>query len=143
MELVGRRFGHIAITAHLGHGGMGDVYVGVDEALQRRVALKVIRAGHRLDASARARLLREARTLSQLNHPNICRIHDYIQGDDFDVLVLELIDGRTLTSAIEAGLPRADQLRIASDIARAIYRSTMRPNASRSPARTRARSSRS
>lgn len=120
MDLVGRRFGHIAITAHLGHGGMGDVYAGFDETLHRRVALKVIRAAQRLNESARARLLREARTLSQLNHPNICRIHDYIQGEEFDVLVLELIEGRTLTGAIDGGLTRSEKLRIASDVARAL-----------------------
>ncbi len=94
MDLIGRSFGHISITAHLGHGGMGDVYVGFDEALHRRVPVKGILAGDRLDATMRARLLREARTLSQLDHPNICRIYDYIQGDDVDVLVLELIEGR-------------------------------------------------
>lgn len=117
MELVGQRFGHISITAHLGHGGMGEVYVGFDETLHRRVAVKVIRAGHRLNAAARARLLREARTLSQLNHKNICQIYDYIAGEEADVLVLELIEGRTLTAAVDAGLSRSEKLRIASDLA--------------------------
>src|SRR5438270_665683 len=120
MELVGARFGHITITAHLAQGGMGDVYAGFDETLHRRVALKVIRARQRLNAAARARLLREARTLSQLNHPNICRIHDYIAGDDVDVLVLELIEGRTLTAAVVNGLSRSEKLRIATDIARVL-----------------------
>src|SRR5438270_8847734 len=120
MELVGARFGHITITAHLAQGGMGDVYAGFDETLHRRVALKVIRARQRLNAAARARLLREARSLSQRNHPNVCRIHDYIAGDDVDVLVLELIEGRTLTAAVVNGLSRSEKLRIATDIARVL-----------------------
>ena len=53
---------------------MGEVYEAYDERLQRRVALKSIRADQRLDAAARNRFLREARTLSQLDDPAICRI---------------------------------------------------------------------
>jgi len=114
MELIGRRFGHIRITDVLGHGGMGDVYVGRDETLERNVALKVLRAENRLHAEARERLLREARSLSKLDHPNISRIHDYIESDDVDLLVLELIDGQTLQALLhERQLPRAERLRIA------------------------------
>ena len=75
---------------------MGDVYAGYDEKLERKVALKVLNADQRLDADARERLLREARALSQLDHPNICRIYDYLESDDVDLLVLEHIDGTTL-----------------------------------------------
>ena len=80
MELIGRRFGHIRITDVVGQGGMGDVYAGYDEKLDRKVALKVLHAEQRLDLEARERLLREARALSKLDHPNICRIHDYIES---------------------------------------------------------------
>ena len=117
MDLSGRRLGHIRVERILGQGGMGDVYEGFDEKLARRVALKTLHRDRRLDDEARARLIREARTLSQLEHPNICRIHDYIEGDDADVLVLELIEGRTLQSAIEQGLSRAERLRIAQSVA--------------------------
>ena len=117
MDLSGRRLGHIRVERILGQGGMGDVYEGFDEKLMRRVALKALHRDQRLDDEARTRLIREARTLSQLDHPNICRIHDYIEGPDADVLVLELIEGRTLQRAIAEGLSRAEKLRIAHAIA--------------------------
>ena len=118
MELLGRRYGHIRITDVVGQGGMGDVYAGYHEKLDRKVALKVLHAENRLDAEARERLLREARALSKLDHPHICRIYDYIESDDVDLLVLEFIDGQTLQDAIlEQKLTRADKLRIAIEIA--------------------------
>ena len=117
MQLSGKQFGHIRVSEPLGEGGMGTVYAGFDETLRRRVALKVLQADYRLDPEARARLILEARSLSQLDHPNICRIHDYIEGDDVDLLVLEYIEGRTLGDAIDAGLGRAEKLSIAAAIA--------------------------
>jgi serine/threonine-protein kinase len=117
MELIGRRFGHIRVTDVIGQGGMGDVYAGFDETLERKVALKVLNADQRLDEEARERLLREARALSKLEHPNICRIHDYIESEDVDLLVLEYIDGRTLYEAQAESLPRGEKLRIAIAIA--------------------------
>jgi eukaryotic-like serine/threonine-protein kinase len=117
MELIGRKFGHIRVTGIAGEGGMGEVYVGFDEKLERKVALKVLHADSRLDSTARERLLREARALSQLEHPNICRIHDYVESDEVDVLVLELIDGRTLTDVIAGRPTRGENLRIAIAVA--------------------------
>ena len=92
-DVLGQRIGHIRIVEFLARGGMGAVYVGFDEKLQRRVALKAVQEG-RLDAEARARFLREARVLSLLNHPHICQIYDYLEGEDRDFLVLELIRAR-------------------------------------------------
>src|SRR3954453_10274087 len=117
MHLGGRRIRHIRVEHFLGQGGMGDVYEGFDEKLRRRVALKVLHR-HPGDRDARARLIREAHALAQLEHPNICRIYDLIDDEpDVDVLVLELIDGRTLTQAIREGLRSAEHLRIATSIA--------------------------
>jgi tetratricopeptide (TPR) repeat protein/predicted Ser/Thr protein kinase len=116
MELVGERFGHIRVTEVVGSGGMGDVYGGYDEKLERKVAVKVLSPGQRLEAEARERLLREARALSRLDHPNICRIHDYIESDRVDLLVLEYIDGQTLADVTEK-TSRGDKLRIASAVA--------------------------
>ena len=115
MTVVGTRIGHFQITDVLGKGGMGEVYVAFDETLERKVALKAIRAEHRLDASSKARFLREARILSSLEHPNICRIYDYIEKDDSDFLVLELIDGRNLRHVAEA-LSRSQKIHIAEQI---------------------------
>jgi serine/threonine-protein kinase len=117
MELVGQRFGHIRVTAAVGEGGMGEVYAGYDEKLERKVALKVLHSEARLDDEARVRLLREARALSRLDHPNICRIHDYIDNGDSDLLVLEFIDGRTLDDALREKMAHAEKLRIAISIA--------------------------
>ncbi len=117
MELVGQRFGHIRVTESVGEGGMGEVYAGYDETLQRKVALKVLHSEHRLDDEARERLLREARALSRLDHPNICRIHDYIDSGESDLLVLEYIDGKTLDNTLVETMTRAEKLRIALSIA--------------------------
>jgi tetratricopeptide (TPR) repeat protein len=117
MSLIGSSVGHIRIVGQLGRGGMGEVYAGVDERLQRRVALKAIRAEYRLDPGARARFLREARMLSQLEDPHICRIYDYIEGADTDFLVLELIEGRTLTADVVRGLSHAARIAIAGQVA--------------------------
>jgi serine/threonine-protein kinase len=117
--MIGTAVGHIRLLGELARGGMGEVYVGLDEKLHRRVALKAIRAEHRLDPEAKARFLREARILSQLDHPNICRIHDYVEGDDADFLVLELIEGETLANA-RACRDRGAKLRVAQQIAGAL-----------------------
>ena len=96
---------------------MGDVYAGVDETLKRRVALKAIRAEQRMNAQAKARFLREAQILSQLDHPHICRVYNYVEGADSDWLVLELIEGKTLQDAIAGGLGASERMNIAQQIA--------------------------
>jgi tetratricopeptide (TPR) repeat protein/predicted Ser/Thr protein kinase len=116
MLKLGNKVGHILVTEFLAKGGMGDVYAGYDERLGRRVALKAIRAEHRLDAQAKARLLREARILLQLEHPHICCIHDLIEEDDADVLVLELIHGKNLREAISGGLDSAQRMTITQQL---------------------------
>jgi hypothetical protein len=113
----GQRVGGILVEKRLAEGGMGTVYLGLDERLRRRVALKAIRGEWRLDPEARARFLREARVLSQLEHPNICQIHDYIEAPDSDYLVLEYIDGQGLEDVIARGPPLAERDRIAATIA--------------------------
>jgi tRNA A-37 threonylcarbamoyl transferase component Bud32/tetratricopeptide (TPR) repeat protein len=111
---------HYDVIGPLGEGGMGEVFVAFDTTLQRKVALKAVRHEHRLDDVARARLLREARILSQLDHPNICRIYDFVSDGASDYLVLELIEGRSLRSALRDGLDRAARMRAAEEIARAL-----------------------
>jgi serine/threonine-protein kinase len=97
---VPERLGHFRVVDTLGEGGMGTVYVGVDDTLDRRVALKVIRAEHRLNPAGKARFLREAKILSRLDHPGICKLYDFIEGDDEDCLVLELLEGTSLLRAM-------------------------------------------
>lgn len=116
-DLLGTRVSHYRIVDFLSRGGMGEVYVGFDEKLGRRVVMKSIRSEHRLIAEAKTRFLREARILSQLAHPNICQIFDYIEGEDADFLVLEMISGRSLAEGAARDLDLGEKLRIARQIA--------------------------
>ena len=120
MTLIGKTIGHIRIVNVLGKGGMGEVYTGYDNTLKRHVALKAIGAQFRLDPQAKARFLREARVLSHLKHPNICQIHDYIEGDNNDYLVLEFIEGKNLRQAINEGIEKSNKLLIAEQIAQVL-----------------------
>lgn len=119
MVTVGQKIGRIRIQALIGQGGMGSVYQGFDETLGRQVALKSIRSTE-LSAERKARFLREARVLSRLDHPSICQIFDYLQDDEGDYLVLELIRGRTLGAAIDVGLDHGARVAIALEIGRVL-----------------------
>jgi serine/threonine-protein kinase len=114
--MIGTTVSHYRITGTLGQGGMGDVYVAFDETLARKVALKAIRPDRRLSLDARARFLREARVLSQLDHPRICRVFDYVSGEDADFIVLELVEGRSLRDVLSERLSRQQAERIAEEI---------------------------
>ena len=117
-ELIGATIGNIRIVKLLGAGGMGAVYEGLDERLERRVAVKAIRPDRKLDAEAKARFVREARVLSRLAHPHICQIYEYVEAGDLgEFLVLELIDGRTLDTIIVGELTPTARLDIARQIA--------------------------
>jgi len=115
------RVGNIRIEKVLGQGGMGTVYVGVDEKLERRVALKAIRSERRLSEAVRQRFEFEARVLSKLEHPNICRIHEYVEDGDTAYLVLEYVEGHTLAAHLESHTLQAHhRLSIAIQIADAL-----------------------
>ncbi len=121
MTAPGDKIRHFRIIEQLDKGGMGDVYVAYDERLKRKVALKALRHEHRPNAEARTRLLREARILSKLDHPHICRIYDLLEEDDTDVLVLELIEGRSLKRAFAKKQPDGElKMRIAIQVADAL-----------------------
>jgi serine/threonine protein kinase len=115
----GSRIGRIRIEGLIGAGGMGEVYRGWDERLERRVAVKMIRSPKLVHDTARARFLREARLLSKLDHPNICRIYDVIEDESGSYLVLELIEGRTLRDAFPE-IDAAGAVRIAETVARVL-----------------------
>lgn len=96
---------------------MGAVYRARDSRLDRTVAIKVLPDLLHSDAGLRERFKREARTISQLNHPNVCALHDVGHDQGIDYLVLEFLDGETLEQRIARGLLNLeDTLRIASEI---------------------------
>ena len=119
---AGIRLGPYEVGEALGKGGMGEVYRARDTRLHRTVAVKVLPA-EAMGASpdARARLQREARTLSQLSHPHVCTLHDVGDQDGIDYLVMELVEGDTLADRLLGGpLPYADVLAIGAQIAGAV-----------------------
>jgi Tol biopolymer transport system component len=119
-SLVGRELGHFRVTAPIGAGGMGVVYEAIDLRLQRPVALKLLPADISDDPGRRSRFEREARAASALNHPNIVTVYEIDRDQGLDFIAMELVEGETLTAAIERGLPLAEALRLAGQIAQAL-----------------------
>ncbi len=120
MELAqGTRLGPYEIVARLGAGGMGEVYRARDTRLDRSVAIKVLPSDLANDAQLKLRFEREAKAISQLNHPHICTLFDV--GDGY--LVMELLEGETLAARVARGpMPIADVLRYGAQIADALHR---------------------
>ena len=117
----GTLLGPYTIVASLGAGGMGEVYRARDSRLGRDVAVKVLSPRFHESADLSARFSREARTLSQLNHPHICTLHDVGHEGGIDFLVMELIAGETLAARLERGpLPLAELLVAAEQMAGAL-----------------------
>jgi serine/threonine protein kinase len=102
---------------------MGEVYKARDTRLDRTVAIKVLPAKIAANAEARQRLEREARAVSALSHPHICTLYDIGEQDGLDYLVLEYLEGETLSSRLKQGpLPLDSALRYAIEIAGALDR---------------------
>ncbi|MGH9779798.1 MAG: serine/threonine-protein kinase, partial [Candidatus Acidiferrales bacterium] len=119
--MIGQTLGHYRIEAQLGAGGMGVVYRARDERLDRVVALKVLPAEKQADEAARARLLREARAASSLNHPHICHIYEVGEADGQAYIAMELVEGQPLSARIPAeGLPVEAVLRYGAQVADAL-----------------------
>src|SRR5262245_11283156 len=116
----GRRLGPYEIVSLVGAGGMGEVYKARDTRLDRAVALKVL-SGSVVRPDARLRFEREARAISRLSHPRICALYDVGRDDDIDYLVMEFLDGETLSARLLRGpLPLEQVLRYAIEIAEGI-----------------------
>ena len=101
-EAGSRRIGPYRLEGVLGRGGMGVVHAAYDERLDRRVALKRVLAADD-DPHRRRRLRREARTAAQLTHPAVVQIFDFVEDDDGDWIVMELVDGLSLARVLEDG----------------------------------------
>src|SRR5688572_9688278 len=116
--MIGTRLGHYEITAHLGTGGMGEVYQASDSKLGRSVAIKFLPEAFSHDGERVARFQREARVLASLNHPNVAAIYGVEEVNGRHFLVMELVPGETLEERIRRGaLPLRETLIIAKQIA--------------------------
>ena len=118
---AGTRLAHYEIRAHLGSGGMGEVYRAHDLTLQRDVALKVLPAELGADPDRLRRFEQEARAASALNHPAIVAIYELGRADDQPYISMELVEGRTLRQLIAHGpLHPRKALAIAAQVASAL-----------------------
>jgi serine/threonine protein kinase len=117
----GTKLGPYEFQSLLGAGGMGEVYRARDTRLERTVALKILRAQLSSDPARKQRFEREAKTISSLNHPHICTLHDIGSQDGVDYLVMECVEGETLAKRLEKGpLPLKQVLKYGAQIADAL-----------------------
>jgi len=118
---AGTKLGPYEVTGPLGAGGMGEVYRARDTRLERTVAIKVLPQQLSNDPIRKQRFEREAKTISSLNHPHICTLHDIGSQDGVDYLVMECVEGETLAKRLEKGqLPLEQVLKFGSQIADAL-----------------------
>jgi WD40 repeat protein/predicted Ser/Thr protein kinase len=116
----GATLGRYVVTGCVGTGGMGVVYSARDPDLDRRVALKVLRPELSVEPGSRARLLREARAMAQLSHPNVVPIYDVGVLGDQVFIAMELVDGVTLRHKLDRKTPWRTVLRTYLQAARGL-----------------------
>ena len=119
--MIGQTISHYKIRSRLGAGGMGIVYEAEDTRLGRKVAIKFLPDEANADAEAIQRFQREARVISNLNHPFICTLHDIGSHDGKQFMVMELLDGQSLKDRIARGaLPLEEVLELGAQMADAL-----------------------
>jgi len=117
----GQTLGSYRILSLLGSGGMGAVYKATDFRLNRTVAIKVLLQNVSERPDLKERFRREAQAIANLNHPNVCVIHDIGHQDGLDYLVMEHLEGETLARRLEKGaLPAGDVMQLAMEISDAL-----------------------
>jgi len=117
----GTKLGPYEIQSPLGAGGMGEVYRARDTRLDRTVAVKILPEHLSSDPARKLRFEREAKTVSALNHPNICYLFDVGSQDGIDFLVMESIEGDSLAQRLAKGaLPTEQVLKIGTEVADAL-----------------------
>ena len=119
----GVKLGPYEILSLLGAGGMGEVYLARDTRLQRTVAIKILPAHLSSNPDLHARFVQEAKSISSLQHPNICVVHDIGSQDGLDYMVMEYVSGQTLDRIIpKGGLPVNVATKYALQVADALAR---------------------
>jgi len=117
----GTKLGPYEIIGPLGAGGMGEVYRARDTRLERTIAIKILPSHLLNDSVSKQRFEREAKTVSSLNHPHICVLHDIGHQSGIDFLVMECVEGETLAKRLEKGpLPLEDALKCGAQISDAL-----------------------
>jgi hypothetical protein len=101
--------GHYTILGRLGRGGMGQVFLALDEKLRRRVALKCLLSRLSLEAD-RDRILAEARAAAAITHPNVAAVYEVIEHDDRAFMVMEFVDGQILSTLLARGRLSKDRV---------------------------------
>jgi serine/threonine protein kinase/tetratricopeptide (TPR) repeat protein len=113
--------GHYRIVSLIGSGGMGEVYLADDETLGRRVAIKILPVSVSRDPDARRRMLREARAVAALDHPNVCMIYDVGEFESRPYIVMQYIEGGTLFDRLrDSRLTLAECLDIGMQVSAAL-----------------------
>lgn len=114
----GSRLGPYEVLSPLGAGGMGQVWRARDTRLERDVAIKVLRPGLLSDDEARRRFRKEALALAKLKHAHIAYIYDLVSEGGTDALVMELVEGETLSERLDRGpLAEREVVRLGGQLA--------------------------
>ncbi|MGI8835711.1 MAG: protein kinase domain-containing protein [Pyrinomonadaceae bacterium] len=116
----GTILGRYEIRSKIGAGGMGEVYLGVDTALDRMVAIKILPGSLASEHNRLQRFTQEAKAASALNHPHILTIYEIGSAGDARFLATEFIDGETLRQRINAGIKLSDILEFSTQITSAL-----------------------
>src|SRR5262245_18129881 len=102
--MIAQTVNQYRITAKLGAGGMGEVYLAEDTRLQRKAAVKFLPAELAADPERRQRFLNEARAASALNHPHVCIVYDVGETlDGLPYIAMEFIEGKALDALVKQG----------------------------------------
>src|SRR5215472_12985209 len=104
------KLGPYEIQSPLGAGGMGEVYRARDTRLDRTIAVKILPAHLSTDPARKLRFEREAKTISVLNHPNICSLFDVGSQDGIEFLVMECLEGESLAQRLTRGSLSTEQV---------------------------------
>lgn len=119
--MTNQTIGHYQVLEKLGEGGMGAVYKARDTRLNRYVALKVLAAARSEQAEMRQRFRQEAQAASALGHANIVVVHDFVEHEGAECIVMEFVDGQTLEQKLQRGPMRLrDAIRCAAQVADAL-----------------------
>lgn len=106
--MTGKTISHYRILEELGRGGMGVVYKAEDIKLDRLVALKFLPPQFTVNKSDKARFIQEAKAAAAINHPNVCVIHDMLEHENQQFIVMEYVEGQTLREIIYGNRRRGE-----------------------------------